>query len=242
MKKTLVILIALFSVALTACVAAWQQQGYTNEADYNFAKTLGNSTPQRIARLKAYGILTKADVDKVDLEITSTGYSNKTDWDTTFLYLKDREDAKKAGISLTQQRDSRLAAERKAEQQRLAEEKKRREDFAKEYPYEAILACEFQGRNIGNIAVCFVGGRGSSGTELSLRNGNSVRVYKGYELQNLGREGQDGLRIPLRERFEIKAQNESKDYVLTLAVRRTATGEVVLKQAAGMYKVVSARN
>lgn len=230
------------SLFLLACAPMYQQKGYASEADYNFSLKLGNPTPQRIATLRSYGITSREDFDKVLSEMKTTNYSQTDNWNDVLSYLKDKKDAQAAGLTVIQQRDARLAAERKAEQQRLAEEKKRREDFAKEYPYEAVLACEFQGRSIGNLAVCFLGGRGSSGTELSLRNGNSVRVYKGYELQSLGREQQDGLRIPLRERFEIKAQNDSKDYVLTLAIKKTATGEVIARQAAGMWKVVNIKN
>lgn len=243
MKKYLVILIALFSVALTACVSIWQQQGYANEADYNFAKTLGNSTPQRIARLKAYGIQTKADVDKVDLEITSTGYSKNTDWDTTFLYLKDREDAKKAGISTIQQRDARLKVEAIAENERLAKVKRDREEFAKQYPFKAIIRCESGGRHFGSLGPCFFKGPRNAETELELRNGSEYKLYKSYEIDRaFDRGDSNGTVIPLRNNFELKVQNSSEHFVLTIVVVETATNKEIFKRSASQYGVIRVRN
>lgn len=232
----------LMSVFLIGCAPMYQQKGYANETDYNFSQTIGNATPARIAALKSYGVFTRQAFDQVTSEMKAQNYSQKDDWNDILAYLKDRKDASTSGRSVLQQREYRVAEERKIQQQRAEEARRKREEFARKYPYEAILACEFQGRSVGNLAVCFVGGRGSNGTELSLRNGDSVRVYKGYELQNLGREQPDGLHIPLRERFAIRAQNESKNYILTLTIKSTLTGKVLNKQAAGMWKVVSVRN
>lgn len=129
----------------------------------------------------------------------------------------------------------------RAEEQKAEEaERKRKIDLAKEYPYTAVLACEFQGRAISNIAVCFADE--SNGTELTLRNGNNLRVYKFYEIGSLANQESDGMHIPLRKSFEIKAQNASENYILTLTLINTSTGAQLNKQAAGMWKIVNMRN
>lgn len=240
--KKLVSTFVLF-LGLIGCMPLYQQQGYTSEADFKFAQTLGNSNPQRIARLKAYGILTKEDNDKVDSEIKSTGYSTNTDWNTTFLYLKDREDAKKAGISVIKQRDIRLAAEAQAEKERLAKEKRDREEFAKQYPYKAIVRCESGGRHFGSLAPCFFGGRSSAETEFELRNGNDYKLYKAYEIDRaFGRGDSNGTVIPLRRSFEIKAQNSDEHMVLTIVVVETATNNEIFKKSASKYGVIRVKN
>lgn len=226
---------------LTACAPLWQQQGYKTEEHFKFASTLGNPSPARIEALESWGIKSRTELDALIKEYKEGKYADDDSYDTIFAYLKDRDDAKKRNISALKQKEYRLAEEKKAEEKRAAEEKRRKEEFAKKYPYEAILACEIQGRNFGNLAVCFLGSN-SNGTELSLRNGDEVRVYKGYELQQLGREQQDGLHIPLQRRFEIKAQNDSKDAILTMTIKNTATGEQLNKQAAGMWKIVYMKN
>lgn len=231
----------LMSALLSGCMPLYQEKGYANEGDYAFAQTIGNSTPQRIAALKSYGITTKVAFDKAVTEMRADNYAQEANWSDILFYLKDKKDAQISGVNVLIQRDNRIASEKKAELQRQAQQKREKEEYAKKFPFTAVLACEFQGRNIGQLAVCFLGSN-SRGTELALRNGSSVRVYKGYELQNLGREQRDGLNIPLERSYEITAQNDSRDYILTLKIKNTATGEVLIRQAAGMYKVVRAKN
>ena len=239
MKKLALFLLVL-AIGLMGCMPLYQQQGYANETDFKFAQTLGNSTPQRINGLKSYGITSKEDFDKLLTELKAANYSDNTNWDTIFSYLKDRKDAKAAGIPILKQRDARLKAEKAAADKAAAEEKQRKIDFAKNYPFTAILSCEMNGKNFGNLAVCFSDKIG--GTELNLTNGSEVNVYKIYQLQSLGREQQDGLHIPLRRNFSIKAQNASDYGILRLQILDSATGRVIENQAAGHWKVVSIRN
>ena len=239
MKKLVPFLLVL-AIGLMGCMPLYQQQGYANEADFNFSKTIGNSTPQRINGLKSYGITSRADFDKTLTEMKADNYSTETDWNTIFFYLKDRKDAKAAGIPILQQRDARIKAEKAAAEKAAAAEKQRKIEFAKNYPFVAVLDCQFQGRSIGNLAVCF--SDRSNGTELTVANGGDVRVYKLWELQNVGTREDDGVHIPLRRNFSIKAQNASENYILTLRIVDVVTGKVVANQAAGMWKVVSVRN
>ena len=238
--KKLALFLLVLAIGLMGCMPLYQQQGYANETDFKFAQTLGNSTPQRISGLKSYGITSKEDFDKLLTELKAANYSDNTNWDTIFSYLKDRKDAAAARIPILKQRDARLKAEKAAADKAAAEEQQRKIDFAKNYPFTAILSCEMDGRNFGNIAACF--SDRSGGTELNLTNGSEVNVYKIYQLQSLGREQEDGLHIPLRRNFSIKAQNASEHMILRLKILDTATGRVVDNQAAGHWKVVGIKN
>lgn len=239
MKKTLFALLA--AALMAGCAPMWQQQGYKSEESFKFASTLGNATPERVNALESWGIKSRADLDALTKEYKDSKYADDTTYDTIFDYLRDRNNAKKNNITPLQQKQNRLAEEKKAAEKRAAEEKRRKEEFAKKYPYEAILACEFQSRNMGQLYPCFHDSN-SNGTELYLANGEDVNVYKAYDLQRLGREQSDGLHIPLQRKFEIKGQNDSKDFILTMTIKNTATGEVLNKQKAGTWKLVYMKN
>ncbi len=239
MKK--ILFAVLMTFLATACAPMWQQQGYKSEESFKFASTLGNATPERVNALESWGVKSRADLDALIKEYKDIKYADDSSYDTIFDYLKDRRDAKKNNITTVQQKQNRLAEEKKAAEKRAAEEKRRKEEFAKKYPYEAILACEFQGRNMGSLYSCFHDSN-SNGTELSLTNGDDVNIYKAHDLQRLGREQNDGLHIPLQRKFEIKGQNDSKDFILTLTIKNTATGEVLNKQKAGTWKLVYMKN
>jgi hypothetical protein len=238
--KKLAPLLLVLAIGLMGCMPLYQQQGYANEVDFNFAKTISNATPQRINGLKSYGITSKADFDKTLTEMKADNYSNETDWNTIFFYLKDRKDSKAAGIPILKQRDARIKAEKDSADKAAAAEKQRKIEFAKNYPFEAILSCEINGRNFGNLIVCF--SDRSNGTELNLTNGSDANVYKSYQIPSLGREQEDGLHIPLKRNFSIKAQNASEHGILRLKIIDTATGRVIDNQAAGRWKVVSIKN
>lgn len=113
-------------------------------------------------------------------------------------------------------------------------------ELAKDFPYTAVISCEFQDRPIKNIAACFADK--SNGTELTIRNGNDLRIYKYYEIGRLVNQENNGINIPLRKSFEIKAQNSSENYILTLTLVNTSTGVQLNKQAAGMWKIVNMKN
>jgi hypothetical protein len=221
MTRTL-IAILLICIGLMGCMPTFQQLGYANEVDFKFAQTLSNATPQRICALKSYGISSEDDFAKLLTEIKAVNYSDNTNWDTIFNYLKDRKDAKAAGISI----------------QELI--KKRKIEFAKNYPYEAILNCQLYGEST-DIINCFVG---SNPTRLFLVNGGESKVYGYFDVSDAGKIMSDGMHIPLRKNFSLKAQNNSKYAALTLKVIDIATGKVLNNQVAppGEFKFVSIGN
>jgi hypothetical protein len=89
------------------------------------------------------------------------------------------------------------------------------------------------GNNHINIMACFVG---RSPTSLELKNGNSYRLYRHYEVRQAGRETNRGLVIPLREHFNIKVQNSSANLTLRLKVFRKSSGKRLFIESGGQYK------
>lgn len=116
------------------------------------------------------------------------------------------------------------------------------QNSAKEFPYEAVIRCEFNGSH-SNVVVCFMGS-GASGTELELTNGDAYKMYKAYELQNnnVGTETREGFIIPLRKNFSLIAQNSSKSMTLNVVIRNTATKQKLFEKSASQYGVISVKN
>lgn len=136
-----------------------------------------------------------------------------------------------------------LARRQRAEEERRQKEqaeraRQERENFAKEFPYYALVTCGFQGNHINSIA-CF-GGR--VGTEIELRNGNEYGLYKIHEIHSLGQESSRGLRIALRRNFELKAQNSNETLILGVAIIDVKTDKIVFQKQVSRFGVISVKN
>jgi hypothetical protein len=116
------------------------------------------------------------------------------------------------------------------------EDRRRRQELAREYPYTATLSC---GSPVaGPTATCFSGRTLRS--QLVLNNGGAARSYAAGELPQAGTETPQGLVILLRDRFAIEAQNVDERQPLTLRIVETATGAVVYERSAGRFEEVKA--
>jgi len=101
--------------------------GYESYDEYNMATTL---------KLNSYGLelFRKHKINNLDSysntteNIKNIGYSEQVDPETVASYLRDKEEAENKKISIIEQRNNRLAAEKKAEADRLAAEKKAEAD------------------------------------------------------------------------------------------------------------------
>ena len=79
-------------------------------------------------------------------------------------------------------------------------------------------------------------------TEIELRNGGDYRLYKMYEVSELGEWTDKGVEVDLRRAFAIKVQNASATLVLNLAIVNRSSGNIVFRKSAGKYGVVQAGN
>ena len=217
------------------------QRGFVDLAEMKFAQAIGADATQ-IKTLKAQAAGDAAGYLAAQTELKKAGYAAEDDLRTVLAYLKDREDGKARQLTAVAQRDARQETARKEAADREAARQRQREAYAREYPFEAMLQCGFQGQHT-NIQACFAGFEHAADTELEVRNGQDYGMYKAWELARAGREdGREGFKIPLRGQFAIKAQNSSNTLTLTLVVRETGSGRVVYTKSAAQYGVVSFRN
>ena len=132
-----------------------------------------------------------------------------------------------------------------------AESERQREEFAKKWPYTAVIEC---GRNNGsnfenlNLLACFT--YDGVQTDIEITNNGRSRVYNVMSLANLGGGGNDepfiqnggGLRVNLTSSFSIRAQNAQRSLLLNLKIIKNSTREVIYEKQASQYGLVSAEN
>jgi hypothetical protein len=108
---------------------------------------------------------------------------------------------------------------------------------AVEYPFKAILSCTMQ-----NSVVALQSCLSNDGveTEVEFRNGADYRLYKTYDIADLGTWGSHGVEIDLRRNYAIKAQNANTVLVLNLVIINRVNGDVVFQKSAGTFGVIQA--
>jgi len=223
---------------------------------------------------------TAMEKPKVDLEATkkvandkcqSLGYnpinSKETQSESCVEYLSKENGGtcKKTAVSINyecqltknqlakKEKDDQIAKEeaRKAEEKANAESERQREEFAKKWPYTAVIEC---GRNNGsnfenlNLLACFT--YDGVQTDIEITNNGRSRVYNVMSLANLGGGGNDepfiqnggGLRVNLTSSFSIRAQNAQRSLLLNLKIIKNSTREVIYEKQASQYGLVSAEN
>lgn len=140
-----------------------------------------------------------------------------------------------------------LEEERVRKEKEIAEEKKRNEEFAKEYPFTAILKCGRQGydgilHNDAGLMVCLAGGSRGVNTELEITNGGEYGLYKPWDINRIGEHTREGVYINLHSNFFIKAQN-AHDYVtLGIEVIENKTKKVIYQKQVSKYGVIVIKN
>ncbi|AWI54165.1 hypothetical protein DEH84_12615 [Aquabacterium olei] len=214
-----------------------RRAGYPDWASSEFADAIkGNA--QQVKALGERGITTKAAFDAALAEMKATRYAESNEVREVLAYLDDKKAAGKGRTALMVKQE-RERAERAATEQRAAEQRRRQAEYAREFPYTATLSCGMGGRHI-NIAACFTGKY--TKTQLEVRNGTTYQMLQAWELGQAGNETGEGLVIPLRPNFSLKAQNTSESLILALTIKDNATGRVIYEKSAAQFGVVNARN
>lgn len=220
-----------------------RSSGFESFDEYQFATSFDKLNWAQLRALRGENINTPETYEALEAEIVQSGYGDEADLSAALAvqYLQDRKraaDTQADAIAIREQRAAEEARQQKAAAERR---KQRQQQRAREYPYEALLACEFQG-NHTNLVACFSGGEYEAETTLELTNGDQYRLYKFYDIDALGTGTRSGIAIDLRDSFTIKAQNSSGDLLLTLTIRKRSTGEVVFQKSAAQYGVISVSN
>lgn len=214
--------------------------GYESKDELDFALKIN-------ASLKDVKFLRKYKANNLERyiffkdEMVKSKYSDKADDVITVQwFIYDKENGLKKNLTANQERKRRVEAAKVAKANKLAADKKARANQAKAYPYEAILSCGYNNNHI-NIAACFVPGKYGAETQLELKNGNFYKMYKSYQLRQAGKETRAGLVIPLRNTYQITAQNSSKNLLLSLKIKDKKTGRIIYQKSGAKYRVVSHR-
>ena len=214
--------------------------GYRQYAEYQTARDM-KANAQQFKQLGEYRVTDKAGLDAAVREMQASRYASGGDLGEVLNFLKDKaEAAGKSGATAVGVRDARQKATREAAEASAAAERRRREEYAREYPFIAVLTCGMPGHI--NIMACFAGGSRGVDTELKLRNGDNSGMYKVYNLQQAGQERRDGFHIDLRRNFDLRAQNAHDTLILGLKIIDRVTGNVLHQDQAARFDVVSARN
>jgi hypothetical protein len=217
---------------------AWaQREGYSSWGALELATAIKGDA-KLVNRLAEHGITTKNGVDAALAEMRAARYSQSTEVGDLLVYLSDKRSAAdgQSAVSLRKARE-RAAAEASA--QREAEGRRRQVTYASEFPFTATLTCGFSGRHVNTVA-CYADG--NLRTQLELRNGSDYKMLQAWEMGQAGRETSEGLVIPLRQNFNLKAQNANESLLLSLRITETATGRVVYEKSASRFGTVGARN
>ena len=137
--------------------------------------------------------------------------------------------------------NEKIAEAQKAELAKLKEEKQKKLAAKQEQEkrlamskYKAVLSCEMFGSHV-SIAPCF------DGTDLKLTNNGQTRIYKIYNISQLGREYGDGLHINLSTSFSLTAQNSHDTFNLGIKIY-DANNKEVYQDMVGKYGVIRVRN
>lgn len=224
------------------CAPGYKELGYSSQSDYLFSKTLGNPTPDRIEALKGFGVTDRQTLDSVIKEMDSINYSaNNQSYQSIFNYLEDRRIAKIKGVGILAQRDSRIASESLILKRKQEESMAQKRQHANEFPYTAYVSCNFNGVPT-TLPPCFLAKNQVLSTQLELRNGKEYYMYQPWEIDKLGQSGEEGVVIPLRNKFTLTVQNANDVFILTVVVKNTLTNEVLVKKSAALWEYIKVVN
>jgi hypothetical protein len=106
-------------------------------------------------------------------------------------------------------------------------------------PYLAVVTCSFGGMRTSLLS-CFAGKEGSPDTNFELRNGESYGLYQPFQIEQLGREANDGLEIPLARHFEITAQNAADSLILGIKIIDKHSHNVLFEKQVGQFDAIVA--
>lgn len=251
----------LFSLLLPACTPIHISKGYKSESDYHFAKEIGNLTPRQVDILRSYGIENKSQMNLLILDVLRNGYAkNKATWNDILLFISDKKEAERKGISIAEQKQSRElkeeqdrkkrerseAEERKKIEKIHAQERKKREqldrkrqqEYAKKFTYTAVFSCNLSGRHMDSMLPCLSGSH-SSYSQIELRNGSQYGLYQPWELDKIGKSIPSvGFVIPLQSNFLIKTRNLSEHLVLNLKIIHNQSQRVVWEKSVAQYGTI----
>lgn len=206
--------------------------GYKSIEEYDLAWAL-DIKKELIRDLAKFKIDSVDKYNNIQERMIKSGYSESKNVRDVLLYLSDLKEARSKGIDILKQRDIRIQALKKEREAQAAKKEKQKIAYAKKYPYYAVLSCEANGSHL-NIASCLSGGQYGADTDFTL-NG---KIYKAYNINQVGEESTKGLSFDLANDFSIIAQNANDFLILKLVITNRLTNKIVYQKEVGQYGVI----
>ena len=212
-----------------------------SEKFYTFFVKYSRDEPL-LQKLVEYGISDQSGLDaltsRIAKEAPSLGGGTNQD---IYNFLIKEEKAKAQNITIAEfielENQATIAANKKASE----DEAQRKKDFAKKYPYYAIINCGFGGGSDLPLAPCFVSSNGVN-TTINLKNGNFSNESKYFQFQEIGYfiNNESSLIIDLEKSFYLTAQNASDVLTITIDVYDRSTDQLISSdQASSLYGVAT---
>jgi hypothetical protein len=224
-----------------------------NELAENWAKAVGfdsfnqsvfakkiEADAATVKSLAQYQITSEQALNDAFVAMRSSGYADANNPKLLLGFLRDNQAGKNEGKTAVAIRAERQQKETREAEQRAVEQKKAREEYAKKFPFTAVISCSLGESSLIPLNACFF--NRYTQTELEVKNGADYRMYTPRDLSSAGQVTDRGLEIPLQKSFSIKAQNAGENVLLTVTVIDNRSGSVAFKKSASQYGVVRAQN
>lgn len=199
-----------------------ESSGYQTAGELEFANLINAPSPSIVYGLFRMEIRDKSLFDQLVDDLYSV-LGRRIEWSdvTSFTSKFDQYGNYQTALSVT----------KKEVEERIAAKKKAKEEKAKNYPFYALIQCQFQG-NAMALAACFVD---DLQTTVTLTAAGSKREVKYFNFSSIGNVNynQTQLKIDLPARYSLSAQNASDALSINLEIRQTSNDAVVFQESQG---------
>ena len=213
--------------------------GFDNFKQSDFAKKIGVDA-STVKGLGEFQITSEENLLSALTTMRSSGYADSKDPKVLLGFLRDKQTGEREGKTAVAIRAERQQKEARDAERRAAEQKKAREEYAKKFPFTAVISCSLGESALVTLNACFV--NKYTQTELEIKNGADYRMYTPVDIFSAGNVTDAGLEIPLQKNFQINAQNAGEGVLLTVKIIDNKTGAVAFKKSASQYGVVRVTN
>lgn len=120
------------------------------------------------------------------------------------------------------------------------EERQRQIQYAKEFPFYAVISCGSNYNSNFPVFTCF-NGKNDVHTELEVRNGSTYKMYTFMDIMQMPQDN-GNLVIDLRQKFDLKMQNASDSFILNLKIYNRANQKISFEKSASRFGVIRISN
>ncbi len=213
--------------------------GFDSFKQSDFARKIGVDATT-VKGLGEFQITSEENLLAALAMMRSSGYADSKDPKVLLGFLRDKQAGEREGKTAVAVRAERQQKEARDAERRAIEQKKAREEYAKKFPFTAVISCSLGESALITLNACFVSKY--TQTELEIKNGADYRMYTPRDIFSAGHVTEQGLEIPLQKSFDIKAQNAGEGVLLTVKIIDNKSGSVAFKKSASQYGVVRATN